>query len=427
MAAIWAGRTAPGRRIVVLESASKPGAKILISGGGRCNVTNAAVSAGDFAGSSPAAIAKVLRRFDVAETRRFFQALGVELKEEPRGKLFPVGDRARTVLDALLAALAAAGATLQRGARVERIERQDRADGKPGDFRLAGDFGAVTAARVVLATGGMSLPETGSDGHGYALARALGHTTTAAIFPALVPLCLPGDHFLGALRGVSVPEAALELRSSTGRRLRTDKGPLLLTHFGLSGPVVLDASRHFLAARRDDPGVSLAVSFWPDVTTTTSDLDRELTGLRPAQALAHLKRALPERLARALLAAAAAAAGAAESALPPAEPLRREVRQALARAVTDLALPIAADRGFRYAEVTAGGVPLAEVDLATMESRRVPGLYFTGEILDVDGRIGGFNFQWAWASGYTAGVAAGRALAADAAAPGGHSQSRRSQ
>jgi len=427
MAAIWAARTAPGRRIVVLESAPKPGAKILISGGGRCNVTNAAVSASDFAGSSPAAIAKVLRRFDVAETRGFFQALGVELKEEPRGKLFPVGDRARTVLDALLAALAAAGATLMSGARIERIERLDRADGKVkwGDFRLAGDSGAVSAARVVLATGGMSLPETGSDGHGYALARALGHTTTAAIFPALVPLCLPGDHFLGALRGVSVPEAALELRSPTGRRLRIDKGPLLLTHFGLSGPVVLDASRHFLAARRDDPGVSLVVSFWPDVTTV--DLDRELTGLRPAQALAHLKRALPERLARALLAAAAADSGAAESALPPAEPLRREVRQALARAVTDLALPIARDRGFRYAEVTAGGVPLAEVDLASMESRRVPGLYFTGEILDVDGRIGGFNFQWAWASGYTAGVAAGRALAADTAAPGGHPQSRRSR
>jgi predicted Rossmann fold flavoprotein len=409
MAAIWAARTAPAKRVLLLESAPKPGAKILISGGGRCNVTNAEVSTRDFAGSSPPAIAKVLRRFDVPETRRFFRDFGVELKEEPRGKLFPVGDRARTVLDALLAALAAAGAVLVSAARVEAIARippggADRA----GSFRIAGPFGTVTAPRLVLATGGMSLPETGSDGHGYALARALGHTTTASIFPALVPLLLPRDHFLVALRGVSV-EAMLTLRSARGRRLRTDRGPLLFTHFGLSGPAVLDASRYFLSARRADPEVELRVSLWPD--KTTSDLDRELQGLRPAQALAHLRRELPERLARALLVAAGAEAGP-DLPSAPAEPLRREMRQALARAVTDLALPISGDRGFRFAEVTAGGVPLSEVNLATMESRRSPGLYLCGEILDVDGRIGGFNFQWAWASGYTAGMAAARSLAA---------------
>jgi predicted Rossmann fold flavoprotein len=388
MAAIAAARAAPGRRILVLESAPRPGKKILISGGGRCNVTNAVVTAEDFAGASRPAIRRVLARFDVAAARRFFGELGVELKEEARGKLFPVTDRARTVLDALLRALAAAGGMLKAGARVETIARAQEG------FRLSGGFGALEARAVLLATGGMSLPETGSDGHGYALARALGHTTTAAIHAGLVPLCLPRAHPLTSLAGVAT-EVELELRSATGKRLDTFTGALLCTHFGLSGPVVLDISRHFLAARLSDPGVHVMASFWPGKAAST--LDRELQSLGRTGPGALLRQAMPERLARTLCEGAGLDPGGA------AHTLTREVRRSLVSAVIAHRLPITGDRGFRYAEVTAGGVPLAELKLETLESRVTPGLFLCGEILDVDGRLGGFNFQWAWASGEVAG------------------------
>ncbi len=218
MAGIWAARTAPASRVVVLESAPKPGAKILISGGGRCNVTNAEVSTRDFAGSSPPAIAKVLRRFDVPETRRFFRDLGVELKEEPRGKLFPVGDRARTVLDALLAALAAAGGVLMSAARVETIERTPPGGADAaGSFRIAGPFGAVTAPRLVLATGGMSLPETGSDGHGYALAaRPRPHDDRVHLPRAGAAPPRRATTSSAALRGVSVEAMLSSARPAGG-------------------------------------------------------------------------------------------------------------------------------------------------------------------------------------------------------------------
>jgi len=388
MAAIAAGRSAPGRRILVLESAPRPGKKILISGGGRCNVTNTVVTEQDFAGSTPPAIRRVLGRFDVAAARGFFAELGIALKEEAHGKLFPTTDRARTVLEALLRALATAGGGLRAGSRVEAIARST------SGYEVRGSFGQVRAPALVLATGGMSLPETGSDGHGYALARALGHTTTAAIHPALVPLCLPRAHWVCALSGIA-SEAELELRSGTGKRLGIFSGALLCTHFGLSGPVVLDLSRHFNTARRSDPRAEVVASFWPG--KTPSELDRELQALGRRSPAAHLRRAMPDRRARALCETAQVDPGSG------AQDLTRERRLALAEIVTRHPLPITEDRGFRYAEVTAGGIPLAELKLETLESRVSPGLFLCGEILDVDGRLGGFNFQWAWASGSVAG------------------------
>src|SRR5438445_764428 len=176
MAALWAARTDPSRRVVLLDGARVLGAKILVSGGGRCNVTHHHVDETAFAGSTRAAIRKVLRRFDVARTVAFFRELGVELKREETGKLFPVTDRARTVLDALVGAVRTAGVELRHPWRVTTAERES--DG----FRLASGAGeTLRAARVLLATGGMSLPKTGSDGGGYALARTLGHSLTPRI------------------------------------------------------------------------------------------------------------------------------------------------------------------------------------------------------------------------------------------------------
>jgi predicted Rossmann fold flavoprotein len=392
MAAIWARRSAPALSVRLLDGARTLGAKILVAGGGRCNVTHDVVDESAFAGSSPNAIRKVLRRFDVPATVAFFRELGVALKREETGKLFPTTDRARTVLDALLGAVRGAGAALQHPWRVERVAR---AAAGPGFALHAADGRVLEAGQVVLATGGRSLPRTGSDGGGYALARALGHTVTR-VFPGLVPLTLPAGHFLCALSGLSAP-AELRVGGGSGRVDAAFTGATLCTHFGLSGPAVLDISRHFIEARLDDPEARLSINWLPGAGV--DDLDAWLRTDAPGRLLA---RRLPERLARALMEAAGVPWAT------PAHQLTREARRALSKTVADLALPVTGDRGFNFAEVTAGGVPLTELHLDTMRSRRCPGLYLCGEICDVDGRIGGFNFQWAWASGYVAGTGLAR-------------------
>jgi len=390
MAAIAAGRRDRRRRIVCLDGAARLGKKILISGGGRCNVTHDVVEASAFAGSSPNAVRKVLRRFDVAATIAFFRDIGVELAIEPGGKLFPASNRAATVLNALLGAARAAGVELRHPWRVESISTGG------GVFRLAGPAGEITAAKVVLASGGRSVPQTGSDGHGYALVASLGHTVTR-VFPALVPLLLPPGHPLTGLAGLTT-DATLEVRGATGKRLCSLTGSLLCTHRGLSGPVVLDISRHWLAAHHEDPDAGLYANWLPGESADWVAAILKAPG--PAGAARRLQGRLPERLVRALCDIAAVDPAQPAGALP------RPLRRALVASLTALPLPIRGDRGFAHAEVTAGGVPLGEIRLATMESRVSPGLHLCGEICDVDGPIGGYNFQWAWASGHVAGVAA---------------------
>ncbi len=410
MCAITAGREArrlgvTDARIVAMDGARTLGAKILVAGGGRCNVTHHAVDESAYAGSTGPAIRKVLRRFGVPQAVQFFHELGVELKREDTGKLFPVSDSARDVLNALLLAAHDAGARIEHPWRVDSVEpdgdgfllTHESEEAEPRRLR---------ARRVVLATGGLSLPKSGSDGRGLEIARALGLKTTPRLFPALVPLTLPRDHFLCQLSGVTVP-ATISVRAGAGKRLVSFTNSTLLTHFGLSGPSVLDASRYYLVARAHDPEASLEISFFPE--ETTESLDARLTALGGSGPLALLRERLPERLARALC---------LHAGVDPVEPggsIRRDGRRSLASACTALRVPITGDRGYTYAEVTAGGVPLSEVRLESMESRLRPGLHLIGEICDVDGRIGGFNFQWAWASGFVAGAALGRAVADDRA------------
>jgi predicted Rossmann fold flavoprotein len=389
MAAIQAGRSGRHRTIALLESARKPGAKILVAGGGRCNVTHDAVSERDFAGSSPAAIRKVLRRFDVARTVEFFREIGVELKREETGKLFPVTDEARTVLDALLGAAAASGAVVRSSCRVEEVRRSGER------LAVSGSWGLLEARRVVIATGGRSLPKSGSDGHGLTIARSLGHSITPALTPALVPLLLPKGHFVSSLSGVTVP-ATLALRQGSGKSVVSFTDSTLCAHFGLSGPSVLDISRYYLDAIAADPEARLFICWLPG--ETVESIDEALRSLGKVSAGRHLAARLPDRLARALC----VEAGVDPSA--PGHAMTREQRRALAAAVADMPLPVIGDRGFLHAEATAGGVPLSELKLETMASRLCDGLYLCGEICDVDGRIGGFNFQWAWSSGYVAGL-----------------------
>ncbi|MEC9373185.1 MAG: aminoacetone oxidase family FAD-binding enzyme, partial [Planctomycetota bacterium] len=411
MAAIFAGRTARAGHfadasIVALDGARTLGAKILVAGGGRCNVTHHEVSETAYAGSSRNAIRKVLRRFDVPRTVEFFRELGVELKREETGKLFPVTDSARTVLNALLGAVREAGAEIRHPWRVAGVEHEAGATHPfvvhPEDAAQA----PIRARRIILATGGRALPRSGSDGAGYAFARALGHTVTERVFPALVPLTLPKDHFLCGLSGLTF-DATLEVRGGGGKRLASFTNSTLCAHFGLSGPSVLDISRYYTDAKRDDAGATLHLNALPG--ETTESVDAALLGLDSQTVARWLKGRVAQRLGEALCAAAGVDGST------PGHGLTREARRRLAATLTALELPVTGDRGFTHAEVTAGGVPLSEIELRTMESRVTPGLHIIGEICDVDGRIGGFNFQWAWASGYVAGTAAAESLARAAA------------
>jgi predicted Rossmann fold flavoprotein len=394
-AATWAGRAqaTAGRppSVVGIDGARKLGAKIIVSGGGRCNVTHWRVDERDFAGSTSPAIRKVLGRFTVEQTIAFFASAGVSFyREADTGKLFPESDSARSILDALLREAGAAGVALFHPAKVTLIERD-------GDrFRLDTTAGPVSARKVILCTGGKSLPKSGSDGSGFALATMLGHSITAPVVPALVPLVLPADHFIRALTGLALP-CRFTLLSPRGKPLATSMGSTLCTHTGLSGPATLDISRYWLVSRDTDPAARLLLDWLPEIPE--AHVEQMLLENGAKGAISVLRKHLTERLAQHLCAAAAA---------PPTGDLPREARRRLVAAVKGLELPVVGDRGFTIAEATAGGVPLSEVRLDTMESRICPGLHFAGEVLDVDGRIGGFNFQWAWASGFVAGSAAAR-------------------
>ncbi|MCP4836585.1 MAG: aminoacetone oxidase family FAD-binding enzyme [Phycisphaera sp.] len=402
MAGVHAARALPGGgRVVGLDGARRIGAKILVAGGGRCNVTHHEVRPEDYAGSSRPAIRKVLGRFSVPRTIEFFSELGVELKRESTGKLFPVTNKAATVLTSLLDAWRDAEAELRFPRRVASIEPLS-----PG-FRIRGEDIDLFADRVILATGGRALPKSGSDGAGYAIARKLGHTITDAVHPALVPLLLEDRSRLRALSGISA-EATMEVRDGRGRGIATYRAPLLCTHFGISGPVVLDASRHLLSARSaGDTDAFVVVDFLPD--HDRDSFEAEILGAKGSQTIGGMLRGL---LSERLVLTLAAIAGLEVS--DRVRSLSREARVRLLDAIFEQRLEVVGDRGYTFAEATAGGVPLSEIRLDTMESRVTPGLHLIGEILDVDGRVGGFNFQWAWASGHVAGLAAAKAVAAAA-------------
>ena len=393
--AIFCGRQAPALRVVVLDGARRVGAKILVSGGSRCNVTNRTVTERDFWGGTSRVVRNVLRAFPADKAAAFFDQLGVALHEEEDGKLFPDTNRARTVLDALLGELARVGATLETGQRVTAIDRD-------GDvFAVRTGDRLYRARAVVLATGGRSLPKTGSDGLGYDLARRLGHGYVETT-PALAPLVLDGE-WHASLSGVAHP-AAVTIRSS--RDSVTLTGPLLWTHFGASGPVILNASRHWHRARLEGHDVEVRLNVCPG--ETLESFEGWLIDQSAARPRALVSSALAARLPAAVAESWANGAGVRDTTMAH---LTRENRRMLARTLLECPLQVQDSRGYNYAEVTAGGVPLDEIDAATMHSRVCQGLFLVGEILDIDGRLGGFNFQWAWSSAWVAAHAIAKQLA----------------
>ena len=393
--AIFATRHAPSMRVVCLDSARRVGAKILISGGSRCNVTNRIVTERDFWGGPARVVRSVLRAFPAPQAAAFFADLGVALHEEEDGKLFPDTNRARTVLDALLDEMHRVGAELYSGERVTDVVR-DREG-----FVVTSSSRCYRARAVVLATGGRSLPKTGSDGAGYELAARLGHGYVDTT-PALAPLVLVGDRHT-ALSGISHP-VRLTVHVHGGRTTHLD-GALLWTHFGASGPVVLNASRHWHRARLEGRAVKVLLNLCPGETFESLETWlREQESTRPR---ALVTTVLATRLPATVAAAWTRDGDLVEQTLAH---LSRESRRHLIRALLASPLEVCNSRGYNFAEATAGGIPLEEIDPARMESRRCAGLYLVGEMLDVDGRLGGFNFQWAWSSAWVAGRAIAREL-----------------
>ncbi|MDQ3488852.1 MAG: aminoacetone oxidase family FAD-binding enzyme [Acidobacteriota bacterium] len=387
-AAIFA-RQLSGRAVRLVDGAAKPGAKILVSGGSRCNVTNAVVTERDYWGGRRTIIRRVLSRLPVPHTIAFFESLGVPLKEEATAKLFPRSDRSRDVLDALLAAARGLGVTIMPSTRVHRVAPVG------SGFELETSQGPMRTSSVVLATGGLSLPKTGSDGGGLTIARGLGHTIVRTT-PALAPLVLaaPGVH--ERLSGVAQDlELALRVDGKVTERI---PGAMLWTHFGIGGPAALDMSRHWLRARLEGREVALTAHLRPG--QSFEFVETEWTNSAARQPRLALQNALAEMLP-ASVATALLDALRLDGTIRLAQ-LTRDSRRALSHALTALSLPVNDSRGYSYAEATAGGVALDEIDPATMESRKCAGLFFVGEMLDVDGRLGGFNFQWAWSSARTA-------------------------
>jgi predicted Rossmann fold flavoprotein len=387
MAAIFAARG--NARVLVVERTGDGGRKILISGGGRCNVLPSVIAPERFVTDSPAHVMRgMLRSWSLVQQRAFFEDdLHVPLAlESGSGKLFPVSNRARDVRDALVAYAKALGVAFQFETSVIGL------DSGADEWILRTDRGDIAASRVVLATGGLSVPATGSDGTGLTIAGQLGHRMHR-VYPALTPLIAePSVH--AALSGVSLD---VRLRARAGTRTTEVTGGFLFTHRGYSGPAVLDVSHVAVrSGQADAERATIRVQWSPTDARTWETVLTSPGGLVATAISARL----PQRLTAALM---------AETNVPfdrRISELRREERTSLVAALTSYVLPWTGDEGFRKAEVTGGGIALDEVNARTLESRHHRGLFLCGEMLDAFGPIGGHNFAWAWATGRLAGLAA---------------------
>ncbi len=374
MAAISAGRR--GRRVLLLDHAEEAGKKILISGGGRCNFTNLHCAPDRFLSANPHFPKSALSRYTQHDFIGLVRKHGIAFHEKTLGQLFCDGS-ARAIVAMLLAECEAAGVEVRLGQRITAVE-------KPDGFRVSTDRGDCTAPAVVLATGGLSIPKMGATGFAHDLARRFGLPLVAPR-PGLVPLTFQGAalELMRPLSGVALPAIA-----RCGKRAFPEA--LLFTHRGLSGPAILQVSSYW----REGERITLDLLPGTDAATVLRERKRARPRAEPKTVLAEL---LPQRLAQAM----------AEGQLParPMAEVPDRALDALAALLKRWELLPAGSEGYAKAEVTLGGVDTAALSSRSMEAREVPGLFVVGEAVDVTGWLGGYNFQWAWASGWVAGEA----------------------
>lgn len=385
-----------GQRVLLLEKNRRPGVKILMSGGTRCNITHATDNRGIVEAYGPPGrfLHSALAALSVQETIDYFEYLGVATKVEETGKIFPVSNKASDVLDALLNRLEASGATLRLNEPVRDLRRV--ATG----FRVETSTGVHEAACVILTTGGKSYPGSGTTGDGYAFAGRFGHTIVPPR-PALVPIRV-AESWVAELRGVTLADTLLRVVEGE-HILASRRGSLLFAHFGLTGPVALDLSRA-ISGHSCPQSLHLDCDFLPQYKEPEVDerLRRETQTAGKKQLATLLANLVPRRLAEQILVRAEMSSERIAAGLSKSERMR------LVGFLKRLRLPVAGTLGFEKAEVTAGGIALEEVDSRTMQSKRIPGFFLAGEVLDLDGPIGGYNFQAAFSTGWLAGRSAAR-------------------
>ncbi len=366
-----------GKRVLVVEHANRVGKKILMSGGGRCNFTNSGTTPANFLSANPHFCKSALARYPPGEFIALVEAHGIAYHEKELGQLF-CDDSSKQIVRLLLDECVKGDVRIETGCPVSRIERED------AGYRIDCTLGPLRATALVVATGGLSIPAMGATGFGYDIARQFGHRLLPTR-AGLVRLTLTGSYLehYGQLSGVSLPIIAKAGRTAFNNAM-------LITHRGLSGPAILQISSYW------QPGDPLQIDLLPRVDA----LEFLLTGQRERPA-AELRSWLTERLPK-RFAQRFCEIHADE------RPLRQYNKPelvAIAAKLKEWPVVPSGTEGYRTAEVTLGGVDTLELSSTTMESRKVPGLYFVGEVVDVTGHLGGYNFQWAWASGRAAGLA----------------------
>ena len=400
LAAVTAARS--GASVTLVERNPKVGRKLYITGKGRCNVTNHCPPETVLANTprNGKFLYSAMSAFPPAETEAFFEALGVPLKVERGNRVFPQSDRAADIIDALFFELKRLNVPVVHG-RVSAIDCK-------GGAVCAVELGegkertGFPCKAVVLATGGLSYPATGSTGDGYAMAAELGHTVVEPA-PSLVPLESP-DGFCARMQGLTLKNVALTVKNGREKTVYREQGELLFTHFGLSGPLILSASAHMRNFSREQYTCIIDLKPALDEAALDARLVRELAA-GANQDMSNVLGALAPRLLVPVLLERAEIPGGRK-----AHDLTRGERRRLLELFKGFPVAVSGPRPIEEAIVTSGGVKVSEVDPGTMMSKKVPGLFLAGELLDVDACTGGFNLQIAWATGYAAGRSAARFL-----------------
>lgn len=413
-AGLWAAGTAGarGRRVLVLEKNTKPGPKILMSGGTRCNITQNCSSRAiaDAFGRQGRSLLGVLDRLSPQDVVEQFRRMGVETKVEETGKIFPSSDRAIDVRDALVRRLRDAGAELQTGCAVQHVLRSPIGVG----FEVRTEEHTWYAEKILITTGGLSFSGCGTTGDGYPWVTAFGHQVTP-LRPALTPL-LSSAEWVHRLSGITLNDVAItaviaseaeakectsgkaKSKSKNSKERSSSRGGFLWTHFGCSGPTAMNVSRCFTELN-DYSDARLNLDLLPDASRAT--LLQSWNRMRSEgsrSVINELSSQLPRRIAEALMEQSGISVETRTA------ELSNRLLDKLLENLKSWPIPIHGTRGYPKAEVTAGGVELNEINFQKMESKIVPGLHLAGEILDLDGPIGGYNFQAAWSTGHTAGL-----------------------